>query len=154
MTHESEDLSQQKIKLPDFPKDDSNGYDLEKIMSELNKSGQIADYNDIASLHTQVNAARLSLYRIVVAQSQADKDAIIAEQKYKRIWNRVYQSASGTEKIKATTADIKSENYQNDYVVSQMRCRELARRAQFIRDDLKALESLSNDYRQIIRSQQ
>jgi DNA mismatch repair ATPase MutS len=154
MTNEIEDLAHEKISLPKFHEDMKTGYDLEKIMEELNKNGQVSDYNDMESIHTQMNAARLSLYHIIQAQKDAYREQIIAEQKYKRLWARVYVGSTGTERIKTTIADIKTEKYQDDFIVAQERSRELQHRAQFLRDELKVLESLSNDYRQIIRSQQ
>lgn len=144
-----------KISLPAFDdgnEDSESWYNPEQVREEISSSGQIADYADLESIHTQMNAARLSLYRTVMEQSQTDRDLAVAEQKYKRRWNRLYLSARGTEKIRTTLADVNSERLQNQYIQLQVKSRELVRRAQFLRDEIKALESLSNDYRQLIRS--
>ena len=152
MTDDS--IASKKITLPDIPDKEEQTYDLDAILETLNREGQLTDYEDMKALHKQINSARLNLFHTIQAQTDADRDSAIAEQKYKRVWNRIYIGSSGTDKIRSTTADIKAEPYQNDMVAAQVKVRELGRRAQFLRDDLKVLESLSNDYRQIIRSQQ
>ena len=119
---------------------DDSWYDPEQISESLNSSGQVADYGDLKTIHVQMNAARTSLYRIISEQSKTDRELSVAEQKYKRAWNRSYM------------ADIENEELQNRLIELQIRSKELTRRAQFLRDDLKASESLSNDYRQLIRS--
>lgn len=131
---------------------DDSWYDPEQISESLNSSGQVADYGDLKNIHVQMNAARTSLYRIISEQSKTDRELSVAEQKYKRAWNRSYIGAVGTDKIRSTMADIENEELQNRLIELQIRSKELTRRAQFLRDDLKASESLSNDYRQLIRS--
>lgn len=131
---------------------DDSWYDPDLIRESLSSSGQVSDYGDLKSIHTQMNAARASLYRIVSEQADTDRSLSVAEQQYKRSWNRSYIGASGTDKIRSTMADIENEELQNKLIELQIRSKELARRAQFLRDDLKASESLSNDYRQLIRS--
>lgn len=154
MSNETEDIGQRHITLPSVPDSSDYGYDLERILEDIASSGQISDYYDMESIHNQVRSARLSLYRIISGQSDADKEAVILEQKYKRVWNRIYMTTSGTDKIRSTMADIKSESYQNEFLAAQIKVRELSRRAQFLRDELRVLESLANDYRQMIRSSQ
>ena len=129
-------------------------YDLEKILEQLDQNGQVADFNDMKSIHQQIESVRIALFKTMRAQSETERELAIAEQKYKRAWNRMYISEIGSDALRKATAEIKTESLNNDLISRQVTSKELQRRTQYYRQELRVLESLSNDYRQMIRSQQ
>lgn len=144
-----------KTDMPVVDDMDYGDYNLDGILesedARLDRNGQIGDYDDLDSIHRQVQAARLALYNATTAQSAAEKELVVAQAKAKRAWNRVYLSSQGADKIKSAMADIRTEKLTNAVLECQFRRNELQRKCMFLRDELRTLETLANDYRQMMR---
>lgn len=144
-----------KSDIPHVDDIDYNDYNLDGILeseeARLDQDGQIGDYDDLDSIHRQVQAARLALYNATTAQSEAEKELIIAQTKAKRAWNRVYLSSDGADRIKSAIADVRTEKLTNNVIECQFKRNELQRKCMFLRDELRTLEMLANDYRQMMR---
>lgn len=141
-------------KLDDYYFDDYDLADILEREEQLDSSGQIGDYDDLESIHRQIRAARLSLYKVTLALNDIDRELTIQSTKMKRVWNRIYLDSTGTDKIKTLAADIEVEQLNDKVIGLQFKKTEMQRKAQFLRDDLRTLEVLSNDYRQMMRIRQ
>lgn len=129
-----------------------SNYRLKELLESLDKEGQIGDYSDLIAVHKQIQAARLCLYEIIQQQDNLECLLLKAQEEYSRAHNRVYMDSEGTEKVKNTIADIKTEKLFNTVVQLRGKLGFLNRHATFIRDDLRLLETLSNDYRLMARN--
>lgn len=128
-------------------------YNLIQLQNELDDEGQLGDYSDLEAIHMQIKAARLNLYEMVVEQDKVEAALLEASEKYARARGRIYLDSAGTEKVKSTIADIKTESLHNTVLTLQCRLNLLIRHSNFVRGDLKTLEVLANDYRQMARIQ-
>lgn len=150
-------FSKLKSSLPELSEIDFDDYNLESILKaeeDLDNNGQIGDYDDLDSIHRQIRAARVALYNVTVAQNENDRKMLTAELKHQRAWERIYLDTAGPDRVKQSYADVKTEKLYNELAEYKNISKSLMRKANFLRDELNTLQTLSNDYRQMLRVRQ
>lgn len=159
MSTDIEDIEYTKLpsKLPELEDVDFDDYNLEDILEkerQLDADGQLGDYDDLDSIHRQIQAARIALYRVTIQLNENDRMLTIANIKYKRMYNRIYMDTNGPSTVRSSYAEIKTESLNNEVSRFADKAKELSRKANFLRDELNILMTLSNDYRQMMKVRQ
>lgn len=110
---------------------------------------QISDYEDLASLSTATNAARVALFRVTDQINQYERTERTAKLNYERAYRRAYlASMEKTEAMKKMRAELSCEALENEYVVAEQVKNELIRLSHSLRLELQTLQAVGNNLRQ------
>ena len=106
------------------------------------------DASDLSILNREMNRCRARLFRVSQGQKNAQRDLRESELLYNRNMRRALVRASGgSAEVRKAVAEMECEEFENDVVVKVQIVEELRKRAQDVRDDLKAVENLSHNAR-------
>lgn len=106
------------------------------------------DASDLRLINTELNRCRIRLFRISTAQRRAQRELREAELTYSRNMRRaLIQTSGGTAETRRAVAEMECEPFEDRVAVAQQVVEELRKRAQDVRDDLKAVENLSHNAR-------
>lgn len=106
------------------------------------------DSSDLSVINRELNRCRARLFRVSHSMKDAQRKLREAELLYSRHMRRaLVQVSGGTAETRKAVAEMECEPFENDMVVKQQVVEELRKRAQDVRDDLKAVENLSHNAR-------
>jgi len=133
------------IEIPKF-------HDL-KISKYYDYSDLSADFHDLHELNKRINAVTVALFKITDTINKAERTAKAAKLKYERKYRRKYLEAQEkTEAAKRVWAEIMVEDLENKYMYYEQLTMELNRASYTLRQELKSLEAIGNNYRQQIKT--
>lgn len=129
------------IEIPDFKE--------WKLSSQYNYTALSADFEDLNDLNRQIRAANIALFKITDAINKAERKAKRAKVIYERNYRRKYiDSSEKTEGAKKVSAEILVEDLENTYMYYDQMFSELNRASYTLRQELRSLEVMANNYRQ------
>lgn len=133
-----------RVKMPDLDEVTGQEYDFEE---------NIHDYESMEEVSRALNNARLALFKINERINQYDRAAAAAKLKYDRVYRRYYLSGAGIkpESERKLRAELKSEKFEDEFIVNQQYKDELNRTANALRIELSALQAISNNVRAQVR---
>lgn len=141
---ELEETGDYSIEIPEFRE--------WKISSQYDYTALTADFEDLNDLNKQINAAKIALFKLTDAINKAERKAKAAKVIYERNYRRKYiNSSEKTEAAKKVSAEILVEDLENRYMYYEQMFSELNRAAYTLRQELRSLEVMANNYRQQIK---
>lgn len=141
---ELEETGDYSIEIPEFRE--------WKISSQYDYTALTADFEDLNDLNKQINAAKMALFKLTDAINKAERKAKAAKVIYERNYRRKYiNSSEKTEAAKRVSAEILVEDLENRYMYYEQMFSELNRASYTLRQELRSLEVMANNYRQQIK---
>lgn len=141
---ELEETGDYSIEIPEFRE--------WKISSQYDYTALTADFEDLNDLNKQINAAKIALFKLTDAINKAERKAKAAKVIYERNYRRKYiNSSEKTEAAKRVSAEILVEDLENRYMYYEQMFSELNRASYTLRQELRSLEVMANNYRQQIK---
>lgn len=141
---ELEETGDYSIEIPEFRE--------WKISSQYDYTTLTADFEDLNDLNKQINAAKIALFKLTDAINKAERKAKAAKVIYERNYRRKYiNSSEKTEAAKRVSAEILVEDLENRYMYYEQMFSELNRASYTLRQELRSLEVMANNYRQQIK---
>lgn len=141
---ELEETGDYSIEIPEFRE--------WKISSQYDYTALTADFEDLNDLNRQINAAKMALFKLTDAINKAERKAKAAKVIYERNYRRKYiNSSEKTEAAKRVSAEILVEDLENRYMYYEQMFSELNRASYTLRQELRSLEVMANNYRQQIK---
>lgn len=112
-----------------------------------------ADFEDLNELNKEIHAVNIGLFKITDTINAAERRAKEYKIKYDRNYRRAYiNSQEKTEAAKRVSAEIQVEHLENRYMYYEQLASELNRASYTLRQELKSLEAIGNNFRQQIKT--
>lgn len=138
--------------MTDFSKPSSVNLKTVNLKNLYDYEDSIADYETFDQLGQAITQARLSLFVVTEKLNKAEVAHRIAKTEYDRTRARMYlQCNERTERAKEAYCDIMCEELEDKVIASESVIKQLNRLSFTLREELQALQMLSNNFRQQLK---
>lgn len=118
-----------------------------------NYSEQIVDYNSLDDLEETIKKARRALFILTDKINEYDRKERESKVAYDRAWRREYLlSTEKTDAARRARADLKCEEFENEWMTYDQLKKELDRTANSMRLELQTLQATGNNLRQQLKT--
>lgn len=109
----------------------------------------LLSYEDLATTNARIQTVVKNLHATNEAYKTADQYSVEAHTRFERAYRRFYLDLDEVkpDSARKMRASLKAEDYEDEFLYFEQKKKELAKIADGLRSELKALEILSNNYR-------